>query len=209
MLKSMLKYFKIKLLEVYMSKISKNIKMLDILSSGKKYTCKQLSEILEISPRMVRTYKDELEKEGIYIDAIFGREGGYQLRSKIELPSILFNENDITTIDSLLAKIKNKDDLEKLNNIRQKVIHYCKMVNDELDFLDETKKEILKKIRKAIVEQQKIKIEYYSKGEIKQRIIYPKQIYIYENLIMIVAAYSDDMNDIRHLNLNRITKIIK
>lgn len=192
-----------------MSKVSKNIKMLDILSSGKKYTCKQLSEILEISPRMVRAYKDELEKEGIYIDAIFGREGGYQLRSKIELPSILFNENDIATIDSLLAKIKNKDDLEKLKNIKQKIFHYCKMPNDDLDFLDKTKKEILKEIRKAIIEQQKIKIEYHSKGEIKQRIIYPKQIYIYENLIMIVAVYSDDMNDIRHLNLNRITKIIK
>lgn len=207
--KSMLKYFKIKLLEVYMSKVSKNIKMLDILSSGKKYTCKQLSEILEISPRMVRAYKDELEKEGIYIDAIYGREGGYQLRSKIELPSILFNENDIETIDSLLVKIKNKDDLEKLKNIKQKITHYCKMLNDELDFLDKTKKEVLKEIRKAIIEQQKIKIEYHSKGEKKQRVIYPKQIYIYENLIMIVAVYSDDMNDIRHLNLNRITKIIK
>lgn len=192
-----------------MSKVSKNIKMLDILSSGKKYTCKQLSEILEISPRMVRAYKDELEKEGIYIDAIYGREGGYQLRSKIELPSILFNENDIETIDSLLVKIKNKDDLEKLKNIKQKITHYCKMLNDELDFLDKTKKEVLKEIRKAIIEQQKIKIEYHSKGEKKQRVIYPKQIYIYENLIMIVAVYSDDMNDIRHLNLNRITKIIK
>lgn len=192
-----------------MSKVSKNIKMLDILSSGKKYTCKQLSEILEISPRMVRAYKDELEKEGIYIDAIYGREGGYQLRSKIELPSILFNENDIETIDSLLVKIKNKDDLEKLKNIKQKITHYCKMLNDELDFLDKTKKEVLKKIRKATIEQQKIKIEYHSKGEKKQRVIYPKQIYIYENLIMIVAQYSEDMNDIRHLNLNRIIKIIK
>ena len=44
-----------------MSKISKNIKMLDILSSGRKYTCKQLAEMLEISPRMVRLYKDEIE----------------------------------------------------------------------------------------------------------------------------------------------------
>ena len=44
-----------------MSKISKNIKMFDILSSGRKYTCKQLAEMLEISPRMVRLYKDEIE----------------------------------------------------------------------------------------------------------------------------------------------------
>lgn len=123
-----------------MSKISKNIKMLDILSSGKKYTCRQLSEILEISPRMVRTYKDELEKEGIYIDTTLGREGGYQLRSKIELPSILFNENDISILNSLIDKISNKDDLEKLNNIKQKIINYCKLAKDEPNFLDDTKK---------------------------------------------------------------------
>ena len=77
-----------------MSKISKNIKMLEILSSGKKYTCKELSKLLEISPRVVRLYKDELEKEGIYIESIMGKNGGYKLYSKIELPFILFNEYD-------------------------------------------------------------------------------------------------------------------
>lgn len=192
-----------------MSKISKNIKMLNILSSGKKYTCKQLSELLEISPRMVRTYKDELEKEGIYIDTFLGKEGGYQLRSKIELPSILFNENDITIINSLIEKNNDKDDLKKLNNIKQKITNYCRIVNDDNVFLDEPKMEILECIKKAITDNKSVKIKYYSKGIEKQRIIYPKQIYIYENLIMIVVQYSDDLNDIRHLNLNRIDKIIK
>lgn len=52
-----------------MSKVSKNIKMLDILSSGRRYSCKELADKLEISPRMVRLYKDEPEKDGIYIDS--------------------------------------------------------------------------------------------------------------------------------------------
>ena len=65
-----------------MSKVSKNIKMLDILSSGRRYSCKELADKLEISPRMVRLYKDELEKDGIYIDSFYGKDGGYQLRSK-------------------------------------------------------------------------------------------------------------------------------
>ena len=43
----------------------------------------------------------------------------------------------------------------------------------------------------------------------KQREVYPKQIYKYDNLIMVVVQYSEDRNDIRHLNLNRIDKIIK
>lgn len=192
-----------------MSKVSKNIKMLDILSSGKKYTCKQLSKLLEVSPRMIRSYKDELEKEGIYIDTILGKEGGYQLRSKVELPSILFNKNDITIIESLKDKLIDEQDIKKLDEIKQKIIKYCNLINNEDDFLDDSKKNILAAIQKCIIENKSIKIEYYSKGIMKQRKVYPKQIYIYENLVMIVVQYSDDLIDIRHLNLNRIENIIK
>lgn len=192
-----------------MSKVSKNIKMLDILSSGKKYTCKQLSKLLEVSPRMIRSYKDELEKEGIYIDTILGKEGGYQLRSKVKLPSILFNKNDITIIESLKDKLIDEQDIKKLDEIKKKIIKYCNLIDNEDDFLDDSKKNILAAIQKCIIENKSIKIEYYSKGIMKQRKVYPKQIYIYENLVMIVVQYSDDLNDIRHLNLNRIENIIK
>ena len=192
-----------------MSKISKNIKMLDILSSGRKYTCKQLAKMLEISPRMVRLYKDELEKEGIYIETFLGKDGGYQLRSEIELPSILFNQYDIEIIDNIMKNCINEEELHNLINLKQKIVHYCKLVNNEEDFLENDKKEILDDIKKSIIGQQSIQIEYFSKGTKKQRVIYPKQIYKFENLIMIVAQYSEDKNDIRHLNLNRINKIIK
>lgn len=192
-----------------MSKISKNIKMLDILSSGKKYTCKQLAEILEISPRMVRLYKDELEKEGIYIDTFLGKDGGYQLRSKIDIPSILFNQNDIEIMDKAIKSCRDEEELGNLINLKQKIVNYCKLINQEVDFLEEEKRQILDDIQKSIIRKQSIKIKYYSKGMEKQREVYPKQIYKYDNLIMVVVQYSEDRNDIRHLNLNRIDKIIK
>ena len=192
-----------------MSKISKNIKMLDILSSGKKYTCKQLAEILEISPRKVRLYKDELEKEGIYIDTFLGKDGGYQLRSKIDIPSILFNQNDIEIMDKAIKSCRDEEELGNLINLKQKIVNYCKLINQEVDFLEEEKRQILDDIQKSIIRKQSIKIKYYSKGMEKQREVYPKQIYKYDNLIMVVVQYSEDRNDIRHLNLNRIDKIIK
>ena len=192
-----------------MSKISKNIKMLDILSSGKKYTCKQLAEILEISPRMVRLYKDELEKEGIYIDTFLGKDGGYQLRSKIDIPSILFNQNDIEIMDKAIKSCRDEEELGNLINLKQKIVNYCKLINQEVDFLEEEKRQILDDIQKSIIRKQSIKIKYYSKGMEKRREVYPKQIYKYDNLIMVVVQYSEDRNDIRHLNLNRIDKIIK
>lgn len=192
-----------------MSKISKNIKMLDILSSGRKYTCKQLAEMLEISPRMVRLYKDELEKEGIYIETFFGKDGGYRLQAQIELPSILFNQYDIEIIDNAIKNCSNEEELPNLINLKQKIVTYCKLVNDDEDVLEKEKRQILDDIKKSIIGQQSIQIEYFSKGLKKRRAIYPKQIYKFENLIMIVAQYSEDKNDIRHLNLNRIDKIIK
>lgn len=191
-----------------MSKISKNIKMLDILSSGKKYTCKELAELLEISPRMIRVYKDELEKEGIYIDTYYGKNGGYQLKSKIELPTILFNQHDIELINSLKMKLTDKDDLNKIDELKNKILTYCNLVDNKYDFLDESKKYILEYVKDSILKNKAIKIEYYSKGILKNRTVHPKQIYLYDNLVMIVVQYSEDLNDIRHLNLNRISKII-
>ena len=189
-----------------MSKISKNIKMLDILSSGKVYSCKELSEMLEVSPRTVRQYRDELEKEGIYIDSIMGKNGGYKLYSKVEIPAILFNENDIKVMNTIIDKVDNIDKI-KLENIKEKINTYCRLVNDKDNINNEDKKKI-EIIQEAINNKKKITIEYFSKGIKKTRSILPIQIYVYENMIMVVVHYSDDSNDIRHLNLKRIENII-
>ena len=50
-----------------MSKVSNVITLLELLQSGRKYSIKELSTILEVSERMIRVYKEDLEKAGIYI----------------------------------------------------------------------------------------------------------------------------------------------
>jgi predicted DNA-binding transcriptional regulator YafY len=62
-----------------MSKIANVLTMLELLSHGRKYSIKELSERLEVTNRMIRLYKEELEKAGIYIDTIRGPYGGYVL----------------------------------------------------------------------------------------------------------------------------------
>jgi len=48
-----------------MSKVSNAITMLNLLSTGRKYSIQELANILEVTPRMVRVYKEEIEKAGI------------------------------------------------------------------------------------------------------------------------------------------------
>ena len=53
-----------------MSKLSNELLMIQLLSNGRKYSIKELSNILEVSERMVRCYKEEIEKSGIIIETI-------------------------------------------------------------------------------------------------------------------------------------------
>lgn len=48
-----------------MSKISNVLTMLQLLQSGRKYNINELSKELEVSERMIRVYKEDLEKAGI------------------------------------------------------------------------------------------------------------------------------------------------
>ena len=74
-----------------MSKISNVLTMLQLLQSGRKYSVSELSSMLEVSERMIRVYKDDLEKAGIYIDTIMGPYGGYVLNQSIRMPVRKFN----------------------------------------------------------------------------------------------------------------------
>ena len=68
------------------SKISNILLMLQYLQNRRKYSIKELSERLEISPRMIRQYKSELEYAGIYIETIYGPYGGYVLNQDVKIP---------------------------------------------------------------------------------------------------------------------------
>ena len=96
-----------------MSKVSNVLTMLEYLSSGRKYNIKELSEKLEVSPRMIRVYKDELEKAGIYIDTIKGPYGGYVLNQNISVPKRFITPREIDIKDKELFNLINKALKEK------------------------------------------------------------------------------------------------
>lgn len=65
-----------------MSKVANMLKMIQILKDEKIHSIQGLSEKLEVSQRMIRQYKAELEQANIYITSITGKHGGYKLESE-------------------------------------------------------------------------------------------------------------------------------
>lgn len=62
-----------------MSKVANMLNMLQILKDKNIHSISSLAERLEVSERMIRQYKLELEQAGIYLKSYTGKFGGYQL----------------------------------------------------------------------------------------------------------------------------------
>lgn len=192
-----------------MSKISNVITMLNLLSNGRKYSTEELSKLLEVTPRMIRVYKDELEKAGIYIDSIMGPYGGYVLNQSIRIPERKFKQADYEILDKYIKIIDNKQDQEKLELLKDKIRGIyagSRMEQKELNLKSET----LTKyncLTRAIKERRKVKILYYSfnKGE-NERIIEPAEMFLFKDG-WYCAAFCELRKDIRHFELKRIRNL--
>ena len=187
-----------------MSKISNVILMLQYLEKGRKYNIKELSEKLEVSERMVRVYKEELEKAGIYIDAIMGPYGGYVLNQSIRIPTRKFTKDDYEFLHNLNVEDNLKERLEIIADKVHGV--YFDSKNENIELRDEIKNNY-NILTRAIKEKRKVKINYYSyKYGNMDRVIRPYDMFLY-NSGWGCAALCELRNDLRHFELKRINKI--
>lgn len=195
-----------------MGKISNVITMLELLSSGKKYSIQELSERLEVTNRMIRFYKDELEMSGIYINSIKGQYGGYVLDTKRILPNRGFSKYDVDLLKNIYSILKGNDKfglnkelldlIDKVNGIykaSKKKTNVELLVND----IDKNRYNIL---NKAIKEKRKVLISFLSaNGETNTRTIHPCDMFLYGEF-WYVSAFCELRNEIRHFRLERILK---
>lgn len=115
-----------------MSKVSNVLSMLEYLSTGKKYSINELAGMLEVSPRMIRVYKDELEKAGIFLDTIKGPYGGYVLNQKLNMPQRFVEPKKVV--------IKNKE----IYNLLSKAIKERKKC--QIEYFDKSLTKITRRI---------------------------------------------------------------
>ena len=110
-----------------MSKISNMLNMLRMLKDGRIHSITSLAKDLEVSERMIRQYKLELEQAGIYLKSYTGKYGGYKLD---ENSDFLRTDNEIkekmyvVMKDAIAGKNKVKIKYESVNSgITERIIH--------------------------------------------------------------------------------------
>lgn len=110
-----------------MSKIANMLNMLQILKDEKVHSIQDLAKKLEVSERMIRQYKLELEQAGIYINSITGKYGGYQIErenSFLKLEDIV--KEGMYIIMKKAIKNRNKVEIQynSINSgITKRIIH--------------------------------------------------------------------------------------
>ena len=182
-----------------MGKIGNVLAMLKLLETGRKYTVKELAERIEVTPRMIKEYKAELEKAGIYIETISGIYGGYVYNHKNNY-DVSFNIKDVNILEKILSIVdeKNKGETEKLlEKIKTIVIYSDNSLVKEEDTEDLKRKYNI--VSKALKENSELIFNYKN----KEKKLIPHNLSFYKEFIYI-TGYSLTDKDLRTYNLNEI-----
>lgn len=199
-----------------MSKITNALLMMKLLSNGRVYSVKELSEELGVTERMVRNYKEQLEMSGYIIESFKGPGGGYFINKNNFMNINFFNKYDLEVLDRIENEViindneLNKDFTElnkKLHSIynSNKVLFEYKDVNVLISKNDK-KIEI---INNCINNKNNLLIDYLgSSGKITKREIIPINVFEFENNIY-VTAFCKLRGAMRIFTLSKMTNVMK
>lgn len=197
-----------------MSKITNTILMIKLLSNGRVYSVKELSEELGVTDRMVRYYKEQLEMAGYIIESFKGPGGGYYINKNDMININYFNKYDLEVLDKVQSEISTSDndklikDFIELNKKLHSIYNTNKVLSEydnNLSFKENDEK--IKIIDDSIKNMKSIYISYLgTSGNVTNREILPISIFKFENNIY-VTAFCKLRGAIRHFDLNKIMSL--
>ena len=197
-----------------MSKITNTILMIKLLSNGRVYSVKELSEELGVTERMVRYYKEQLEMAGYIIESFKGPGGGYYINKNDMININYFNKYDLEVLDKVQSEISTSDndklikDFIELNKKLHSIYNTNKVSSEydnNLSFKENDEK--IKIIDDSIKNMKSIYISYLgTSGNVTNREILPISIFKFENNIY-VTAFCKLRGAIRHFDLNKIMSL--
>lgn len=200
-----------------MSKFANILQMLLLLKSHGKMNSRELADKIEVLPRMIRKYKEDLEQAGIYLDTIKGADGGYVLKGFDYLMNLDVKEEEVTALKLANMQLKNIgfvyskeiDSLvDKINIVRNEFTRgasdFQYFVKDVYSSNVEQERKVSIDINSSIISKNKIEIEYFSPNSgVSNRIINPYAVISYKNSLYVVA-YCEKKNELRDFKLSRI-----
>lgn len=197
-----------------MSKITNTILMIKLLSNGRVYSVKELSDELGVTERMVRYYKEQLETAGYIIESFKGPGGGYYINKNDMININYFNKYDLEVLDKVQSEISTSDndklikDFIELNKKLHSIYNTNKVLSEydnNLSFKENDEK--IKIIDDSIKNMKSIYISYLgTSGNVTNREILPISIFKFENNIY-VTAFCKLRGAIRHFDLNKIMSL--
>lgn len=115
-----------------MSKLSNELTMIKLLNI-RKYSINELSNILEVTPRMIRIYKSDIEMSGFIVETTMGPNGGYKILSEQKQEFLIVKSSYKKIYFDISNSIKNKNKIyiEYYNNnkfITKRIIHPLEII---------------------------------------------------------------------------------
>ncbi|MDH2879774.1 helix-turn-helix transcriptional regulator [Bacillus cytotoxicus] len=204
-----------------MSKLSNTLRMIELLYARGKMKISELAEELEVKERMIRIYRDELEKAGIFIESERGRDGGYYISNTSLFPIKNMSQKELNALAFAVEQLVSKENaiysddaqiaLDKLNALsnlemdRERHLYFVKRSKPNYEFSDENKKYL--QLQEALRTKRKVRIQYEKRsGEKSERIIEPYGFVHYDEFFYCIAMCNNN-NDTRMFKLSRMKDI--
>lgn len=188
-----------------------------LLRSRHKMKLGELADRLAVSKRMVREYKKEIEKLGVWIGSTRGRYGGYYIEKDNNIYNLGVDEDDYSVLKMVEGYLKQEDStfskdyemiLDKIestfnddinnNNLETYIMPARPNVNENLE------REKYVDIREAVLENRKVRVNYFSLSSgLKERVLQPYGLYTYQGFWYLVA-YCELSKAIRDFKLVRV-----
>ncbi len=194
-----------------MSNLGNSMNMLLLLKCRKKMKIDELAEELEVAPRQIRRYRDDLEQAGFAIFSSPGPNGGYELYSPLNHLPCAITKEEFETMQmlgkelekslphykkefrSVMAKLeyfryytKDKSKLEMVKESEPYDTFFTKRSSAKMDIDKERKK--LDDFQRAAIGKHKIKMTYTSNTSGKStRTVQPYALIEHEGGIYLIA----------------------
>ena len=199
-----------------MSKITNALLMMKLLSNGRVYSVKELSDELGVTERMVRNYKEQLEMSGYIIESFKGPGGGYFINKNNFMNINFFNKYDLEVLDRIENEVIINDnelnkDFTELNKKLHSIYNSNKVLSEykDVSVLISKNDEKIEIINNCINNKNNLLIDYLgSSGKITKREIIPINVFEFENNIY-VTAFCKLRGAMRIFTLSKMTNVMK